>query len=102
MTERETLVREIYAEAIAAGLSAKWTVVSVLDTLDRAGYEVVRKRPPMPITALSHAEVQAMCDAAARKGAALALRTVAGCEATLPHLHRQLSEAADRIERGET
>ena len=104
MIDRETLIRAVRALAPASS----WGVNEVLIALDRAGYEVVLKAAPLakdregPVATSwpTFEQIEAKCDAASRKGAAMALRAVAR---TAPTVEQEglLRYEADKIERGE-
>ena len=79
-----------------------------LGAIDRAGYDVVPKAAPLakdregPVATSwpTFAQIEAKCDAAARKGAVMALRAVARSAPTAEQ-ETLLRYDADKIERGE-
>ena len=100
MIDREELIRAIFAAMSDA--EGPWKVSDVLGALDRAGYEVVLRAAPQAAIPndLSLQHVREMCDAAARRGAAMALRAVARTAPTVEQ-KRLLWREADEIEGGE-
>ena len=107
MIDRNVLIRTIWS---MSRLSME-QISESLGAIDRAGYEVTPKRPAVEalneVRAAFDAHDQALIDAAARKGAAMALRAwhaaaVGLYEREDNELYMAVLAQADRIERGET